>query len=100
MPPMGNDGWNEPWQEENDDSTSTFSFFLNIFTREAVPEDWNEEFMGPFDAERAAMMGFEIKREPRLGMITGAIVLLVSAIVIPIIIFNKRSKKLDFDDED
>jgi hypothetical protein len=86
--------------EEGEDNTNAFvKFFRNIFTREAVPEGWNEEFMGEFDSERAAMMGFEVKRETRWGAVIGAGILLLLLVVIPIIAFIRKKSKLDFDED-
>jgi len=99
-PPMigGDFGFDEGGGENDDKSAG--GFFKNLFTREVAPEDWNEEFMGEFNPETAARMGMEVERETRWVMVIGALVILLAVIATPILIIKKRSKKLDFDDED
>lgn len=87
--------------EEEDESNAVVRFFRNIFTREVAPADWNEEFMGEFDPELAAMMGMGTERGVRWIGVLAVIGVFAAAIGIPVVIvLSKKRNALDFDDEE
>jgi hypothetical protein len=87
--------------EEEDEASGITRFFRSLFTREVAPAEWDETFMGPFDAETARMWGFEADTEIRWGVIAiiaGAAIALIALPVI-IIIVKRKKHRFDFDEE-
>lgn len=89
------------WDMEEPSETNAFVRLLrSVFTVETAPADWNEDSMGEFSSEAAAMWGMEPERGVRWlsFVILAGVVALVIALPI-IIVVRKKRNRLDFDDE-